>query len=413
MIAFEKYITGNGLRVVLQQDMSTPLVSVNVLYDVGSRDEDPERTGFAHLFEHLMFGGTPGVPDYDRHVQLAGGENNAFTSTDITNYYLVVPKKNIETALWLESDRMSGLAFSERSLDVQRKVVIEEFKQSYLNQPYGDVWLLMRPLAYKVHPYQWNTIGKDISHIENAGIQEVKDFFRKFYCPSNAILSVAGNIETDEVKNLIDKWFLPIHSGHPHQRNLPQEPLQTEKRTLYVRRNVPYPLIIKAYHMPGRTEDDAYICDLISDVLSNGLSSRFYNRLYKKKKLFSEINAYITGSFDAGLLIIKGLLKQGAVIEEAEKAIDEEIGKLCKDLVRAEELQKVKNKVETTLLLSNNGIMTRSLNLAVFELIGDASLINSESSRYSKVSREDILRISEVLFRETNCSALYYLPENY
>lgn len=413
MTEFTKYTTANGLKVVLNRDTSTPLVSVNLLYDVGSRDENPESTGFAHLFEHLMFGGTPRVPDYDRHVQLAGGENNAFTSTDMTNYYLVVPKNNIETALWLESDRMSGLAFSETSLDVQRKVVIEEFKQSYLNQPYGDVWLLMRPLAYKVHPYQWNTIGKDISHIENAEIQEVKDFFTKFYCPSNAILSVAGNIETEEVKNLIDKWFLPIQAGHPHQRNLPKEPLQAEKRTLNVRRNVPYPLIIKAYHMPGRKEEDAYACDLISDILSNGLSSRFYNRLYKKKKIFSEINAYITGSFDAGLFIVKALLKEGSVIEEAEKAMDEEIGKLCTAMVRPEELQKVKNKVETTMILSNTGIMSRSLNLAVFELLGDASLINSELSRYSKISREDILRVSIGLFKESNCSALYYLPENY
>ena len=412
MIDFVKFRTDNGLRVILHHDPSTPLAVVNVLYDVGSRDEDPERTGFAHLFEHLMFSGTPHVPDYDRHVQEAGGENNAFTSADITNYYIIVPKNNLETALWLESDRMSGLAFSKKGLEVQRKVVIEEFKQSYLNQPYGDVWMLLRPLAYQVHPYQWNTIGKDISHIENAGMKEVKDFFKKFYCPSNAIISVSGNLDYDEAMKLVNKWFTPIPAGRAHVRKLPEEPVQKEKRMLTVNRKVPYPVIVKAYHMAARLEEDVYPADLISDILSNGLSSRLYNSLYKKKKIFSEINAYITGNIDRGLFVVRGMLRPGVSIEKAEKELDLEINKICMAQVKERELQKVKNKVETAMILSNTNIANKSLNLAIYELLGDAGMINTELTQYQKVSCDDIQRVATGLFTENNSSVLYYLPEN-
>ncbi|MBE9491597.1 MAG: insulinase family protein, partial [Bacteroidetes bacterium] len=258
MIDFDKFELNNGLKVIVHQDTSTPIVAMNILYDVGARDEDPDKTGFAHLFEHLMFGGSENIPKYDVPLENAGGENNAFTNNDITNYYLTIPKQNMELAFWLESDRMLQLAFSEKSLEVQRNVVIEEFKQSYLNQPYGDIWLLLRPLAYKLHPYQWTTIGKDISHIENATRKDVKAFYRKFYNPNNAILTVAGDIEMKEIEKLAQKWFGSIESFPKHERNLPLEPKQLEQRHLRVKRNVPFDSIYKAYHMCKRTDEDYY-----------------------------------------------------------------------------------------------------------------------------------------------------------
>ena len=412
MIRFDRHILDNGLRVIIHRDEYTPLVAVNVLYDVGSRDEHPDRTGFAHLFEHLMFGGTEHIPEYDRPVQDAGGENNAFTSTDLTNYYMTLPRKNLETAFWLESDRMSGLAFSEKSLEVQRNVVIEEFKQSYLNQPYGDIMLLLRPLAYTVHPYRWNTIGEDISHIENVQMNEVKRFFKQFYSPSNAILSICGNVSKDEVTVLADKWFSHLKPGQTEHRKLPEEPEQREIRTMTVTRDVPCTAIIKAFHMPARLEKDYHACDLISDILSNGKSSRLYNRLFKEKKLFSEINAYISGSHDRGLFLINGLLAQDVGIEEAENALNEELAKLSTEDIEENELQKVKNKVESSLVLSYTDIRTKALNLAIYELLGDASLMNTDILKYHEVNIEDIKRVSGQLFRQPNCSTLYYLAGN-
>jgi len=409
MIEYQRHVLDNGLRVIIHRDVNTPIVAVNVLYDVGSRDEDPARTGFAHLFEHLMFGGTKRVPEYDIPVQNAGGENNAFTSADLTNYYITLPKKNLETALFLEADRMSGLAFSKKSLDVQRKVVAEEFKQSYLNQPYGDIMLLLRPLAYQVHPYLWNTIGKDLSHIEGAGMDEVKAFFRKFYHPANAILSIAGNISSEEILPLVKKWFAGIPSGQPYLRQLPEEPVQQEARVQTVTRNVPYTAIIKAYHMPSRLERDYHTCDLISDILSNGQSSRLYNKLFKEKKLFSEIHAYISGSHDRGLFLVNGLVAEGVDIKFAEEALNEELCLICDELVAENELQKVKNKVESAIIMSQADVRTKALNLAIFELLGDADLINNDILRYRDVKPEDIKRVAKELFRKTNCSTLYYL----
>jgi len=412
MIEFNRVVLDNGLRLIIHSDRYTPLATVNVLYDVGSKDEHPDSTGFAHLFEHLMFGGTVNIPEYDRHVQDAGGENNAFTSADMTNYYISLPKKNLETALWLEADRMSGLAFSKKSLDVQRNVVIEEFKQSYLNQPYGDVMLLLRPLAYKVHPYRWNTIGKDISHIEKVQMDEVKAFFKTWYNPSNAVLSIAGNVDKDEVIRYAEKWFSVIEPGKNNRRELPEEPRQVEGRKMTVTRNVPYTALIKAYHMPARLEKDYHTCDLISDILSNGQSSRLYNKLFKEKKMFSEINAYISGSHDRGLFIINGLITQGVDIEEAETALNEELSVLFTEAVGENELQKVKNKVESSLILSYTDIRIKALNLAIYELLGDASLINTDIIKYREVSIDDVKRVSGQLFRPANCSTLYYLSDD-
>ena len=412
MIQFDKFILNNGLRVIVHKDKSTPIVAVNILYDVGARYEDPEKTGFAHLFEHLMFGGSKNIPKYDEPLEKAGGENNAFTNNDITNYYLTIPKQNIELAFWLESDRMNDLAFSEKSLEVQRNVVIEEFKQSYLNQPYGDVWLLLRPLAFKVHPYRWSTIGKEISHIENATMADVKAFYEKFYNPDNAIMTVAGDVETGEIKALAEKWFGPIQPGKVKiDRTLPKEPVQTEPRSLTVERDVPFDSIYKAYHMCSRRDKDYYTSDLISDILSNGDSSRLYIKLVKERRLFSEINAFISGDFDEGLFIFTGKLIKGVSVEEGEKALNEEIDRLMGSIVEDDELSKVKNKIESTLEYSEMSVLNKAMNLSFSELLGDANLINTEIDKYNAVTKEDVHRVANEIFRKENCSTLYYLSK--
>ncbi|MDP1746955.1 MAG: pitrilysin family protein [Bacteroidota bacterium] len=408
MIKFEKFELANGLKVIVHQDKSTPLACINILYNVGSRDENSNQTGFAHLFEHLMFGGSVNIPNYDEPLQRVGGENNAFTTNDITNYHLSLPSDNLETGFWLESDRMLSLAFSEKSLEVQRNVVIEEFKQRYLNQPYGDVWLLLRPMAYKVHPYSWDTIGKEISHIENVKIEDVKKFFKTFYCPNNAIMVVAGNVEVDDVKQLSEKWFGPIAKGPDNNRNLPQEPEQTEARSLTVERDVPVDAIYKAYHMCSRYDKEYYAVDLISDVLSQGNSSRLHNTLIKDKKLFSDIHAYVMSDFDKGLFVISGKLTEGVSMEQAEEAINEELQKIRSELVTVDELTKVKNKMEASHVFGEVDILNKATNLAVSELLGNADMINKEVGKYLSVTAEQINEQSNIIFRKENCSTLYY-----
>jgi len=408
MINFEKFTVDNGLRVIVHKDTSTPIVAVNILYNVGARDEEPDKTGFAHLFEHLMFGGSVNIPKYDTPLENAGGENNAFTNNDITNYYLTIPKQNLELAFWLESDRMLNLAFSEKSLEVQRNVVIEEFRQSYLNQPYGDVWLLLRPLAYKVHPYQWSTIGKEISHIENAKMEDVKSFYEKYYNPNNAIMVVAGDVETADIKQLSEKWFGPVASGPEIMRKLPKEPRQTEARSQTVHRDVPFDSLYKSYHMCSRYDDKYYTTDLISDILSNGDSSRLYNKLIKENHVFSDIHAYITGDLDEGSFIFTGKLMDGIKMEDAEKLLEEEIEKLINHPVSDEELAKVKNKIESTLEFSEMNVLNKAMNLAYSELMGNANLINLEIEKYAKVTTESIQSVAREVFRKENCSTLYY-----
>lgn len=408
MIKYEKFVLENGLKVIVHQDKSTPLACINILYNVGSRDENSEQTGFAHLFEHLMFGGSVNIPSYDEPLQMVGGENNAFTTNDITNYYLTLPSDNLETGFWLESDRMLSLAFSEKSLEVQRNVVIEEFKQRYLNQPYGDVWLLLRPMAFKVHPYQWDTIGKEISHIENAKMDDVKNFFKKFYCPNNAIMVVAGNVEVEEVKKLSEKWFTSIPKGPDNKRNLPQEPAQTEARSLSVDRDVPVDAIYKAYHMCSRNDKEYYSVDLISDILSRGNSSRLYNALIKEKKIFSDLNAYVMGEFDKGLFVISGKLSKGVSMEEADKAIDVELQKIKTNFVTVDELTKVKNKIEASHVFGEVEVLNKATNLAVAELLGDAEIVNQEVEKYLAVTVEQIKEQANSIFRKENCSTLYY-----
>ena len=412
MIQFEKFRLANGLRVIVHQDLSTPMAVVNIMYDVGARDEDPEKTGFAHLFEHLMFGGSVNIPNYDEPLQMAGGENNAYTTNDLTNYYIQLPAENLETAFWLESDRMLSLAFSKKSLDVQRKVVCEEFKEHYLTKPYGDVWHKMRELAYKKHPYRWMTIGKELSHIENAELDDVKHFFFKYYRPVNAVLVVAGNVTGEKVKALAEKWFGDIPSGEQYKRNLPQEPEQTEERKLEIKANVPLDALYKCWHMPGRLDRRYYITDLLTDILSGGGSSRLYQSLVKEKKLFSNIECHHFGSSDAGLVVVEGKLVKGIQMEIAEKAVEDELEKMKSELVSETELQKVKNKTESMIAFEDMSVMSRANSLAYYELLGDASWMNFELEKYASVTTEDILQESRAIFRNSNCSTIHYLSDN-
>lgn len=411
MIEYEKFKLKNNLTVIVHKDKSTPMACVNILYNVGARDEDENKTGFAHLFEHLMFGGSINIPNYDEPLQMVGGENNAFTTNDITNYYCTVPSENLETAFWLESDRMLSLAFTDKSLEVQRSVVIEEFKQRYLNQPYGDVWLLLRPLAYKVHPYKWATIGKEISHIENAVMDDVKYFFKEHYCPSNAIMVVAGDVDTKNVLKLAEKWFEPIPAGKATVRNLPSEPRQNEERKLTVHKDVPQNAIYKAYHMCSRVDEEYHTVDIMSDVLSRGNSSRLYKELVKDKKLFSELDAYVMGDLDKGLFVVSGKLSDGVTVEQAEAGIESELNKIKTELVPQDELQKCKNKVESTLIFTEMDVLNKATNLAISELLGDADLINQEAEKYQKVNAEGIKKVANEILRKDNCSTLYYLKK--
>lgn len=406
MIQFERFTLNNGLRVIFHKDETTPLVVVNTLYDVGARDESPEKTGFAHLFEHLMFGGSVNIPDFDAPLQRAGGESNAFTSNDITNYYNVLPSQNIETALWLESDRMLSLAFTSKSLETQRSVVIEEFKQRYLNQPYGDVWLHLRPLAYTVHPYQWATIGKELAHIEQATIEDVKSFFASHYCPNNAILCIAGNFELSEIKNLVEKWYGDIPRGNVAPRALPKEPVQQTYRELTLERDVPSDAFYYAFKMPHRRSPLYHTCDIISDALGGDKSSRLFHALQKDQQMVTEIQAYIMGSLDEGLFVISGKLAPGHDFETLDKSLWEELNKLLLSGIEAKELNRLKNKIRTAKEFQEQGLLNRAMNLSFHELLGDTNGINKEAESYSQITPEQFLQSARLLFQKECCSLL-------
>jgi zinc protease len=412
MIQFEKFTLNNGLRVLVHQDTSTPMAVLNVMYDVGARDENPEQTGFAHLFEHLMFGGSINIPSYDDPLQLAGGENNAYTTNDLTNYYCQLPAENIETAFWLESDRMLSLAFSAKSLNVQRKVVCEEFKEHYLNKPYGDVWFKMRELAYTQHPYRWQTIGKELSHIENAKITDVKKFFRKHYCPVNAILVIAGNIQVEKARELAEKWFGPIPAGEKYNRTIMAEPKQLSARQSEAKAKVPLDALYKCWHMNDRLHEGYYATELITEILSGGGSSRLYQALVKEQQLFSNIECYHFGSVEAGLLTIEGKLVKGVKIENADKAVQIEIDKMKASLVEEKELQKVKNKTEASLAFEDMSVMNRANSLAFYELLGNANLMNEEWTKYQALTTEKIRQYCEQIFDNNNSNTLYYHSQN-
>lgn len=412
MIQFERFILANGLKVLVHEDKSTPMAVVNVIYDVGAKDEHPNKTGFAHLFEHLMFGGSVNIPVYDEPLQMAGGENNAFTTNDLTNYYCQLPAENIETAFWLESDRMLSLAFSKKSLEVQRKVVCEEFKEHYINKPYGDVLKNILELAYTTHPYRWMTIGKELSHIENATLDDVKAFFNKHYTPANAILVVAGNIAVAQVKELAEKWFGPIPSGKKYERNLPAEPKQTAPRTKEVKANVPLDALYKCWHIYPRVDKRYYIADLITEILGGGASSRLFQVLVKEKKLFSNIDCSHLGSTDAGLLTIEGKLVKGVQMKTAEAALNEELQKLLAEGISEKELEKVKNKTESMMAFEDMSVMNRATSIAMYELLGDADLINTELERYREVTAAALQQECKIIFDNNNSNTLYYFAVN-
>lgn len=412
MIKFEKLVLGNGLKVIVHEDRSTPMVALNIAYNVGSKNEDAQKTGFAHLFEHLMFGGSKNIPDFDGPIQDAGGENNAFTNADMTNFYEVMPAQNIETALWLESDRMLELKLSQKTLNTQKKVVIEEFKETCLNEPYGDMWHHLSRLAYQVHPYQWPTIGKEIQHIKEANLEDVKQFFHQFYKPENAILALSGNIDPDKAFHLVQKWFADIPKGDYDRPALPQETKQSGFRQEVLHRQVPLEAIFQAYHMGDRKSKDFYVCDLLSDVLAEGRSSRFYQRLYKDKGLFSSIDAFITGSIDPGLFILAGKMMPGIPLTQVKKALQDEINLLKTELISDRELTKLKNCVESHLIFEEVSVLNKAISLAYFEALGDADLINIEAEKYLDVTAHDLRDMAEKVFRDENCSELIYLPSS-
>ncbi len=412
MIQFEKFQLDNGLKVLVHQDTSTPMAVVNVLYNVGAKDEDPNKTGFAHLFEHLMFGGSVNIPVYDEPLQRAGGENNAYTTNDLTNYYCQIPAENIETAFWLESDRMLSLAFSKKSLEVQRKVVCEEFKEHYINKPYGDAWHKMRSLAYTQHPYRWMTIGASLAHVEDATMEDVKDFFFQFYRPNNAILVVTGNVQTEQVKQLAQKWFGPIEAGKAYVRNLPKEPVQEKSRSMDVRADVPLDMLMMTWHMGGRFDEGYHATDLITEVLGGGTSARLYEQLIKVKQIFSSIDCYHFGTVDPGLLVIEGKLVKGISMTVAEKAVLEEIEKIKNEILDAKEVQKVINKTESVICFEDMSIMNRAHSLAYYELLGDADLMNKELSMYQKVTPSMIQHTAQQIFQENNRNTLYYYSKS-
>lgn len=408
MITVNRHILPNGLRIVHNEDRTTQMVALNVLYNVGARDEEEERTGFAHLFEHLMFGGSVNIPDYDTPVQEAGGENNAWTTNDLTNYYITLPRQNVEVGFWLESDRMLGLAFSPESLEVQRQVVMEEFKQRNLNQPYGDASHLTREMAYQVHPYRWPTIGKELSHIANATLEEVKAFFYRFYAPNNAVLAVAGNIPFDEVVRLAEKWFGPIPARDIQVRDLPKEPLQQEIRRMEVMRDVPLDTLYMTFHTCNRLHPDYHATDMLSDLLANGRSSRLIQHLVKERQVFSQVDAYITGSMDEGLLQICGKPLPGITLQEAEEHIWRELDAISATPPEENELEKVKNRFEAEQTFKSVNFLNNAINMAYFELIGRAEDVNDEISRYRNITSEEIQRVARQVFRKENCSVLYY-----
>ena len=412
MIHFEKFSLDNGLTVMVNTDKSTQMVAMNILYKVGARNEDPAKTGFAHLFEHLMFGGSVNIPSYDQPLQAAGGENNAFTNNDFTNYYLTIPAHQVETAFWLESDRMLSLAFSEKSLEVQRNVVVEEFKQRYLNQPYGDAWLKLRPLAYQVHPYRWATIGMEVAHIEDAVLDDVKNFFGRFYHPSNAIMALSGNITLERAKELTEKWFAPIPAGKKTVHDWLSEPSQNASRRSETTGHVPYPALYKAWHCCARTDQEFHATDLLTDVLSSGKSSRLYNSLVKDQQLFTNISAYTLGDLDPSLIVAEGKLRDGVKLEDAERALDAELSIICHDLISDDELERIHNKAESTNLFGETNIANRALNLCYYEMNGDANEANNQVSRYRETTPEMIRDVAKSVFRSENSSTLVYLPQN-
>jgi zinc protease len=408
MISYQQFTLSNGLQVIVHEDSSTTLAVMDVIYDVGSRDENENLTGFAHLFEHLMFGGSENIPEYDTPLQMVGGENNAFTTPDLTNYYISVPYQNLETAFWLESDRMKQLAFNPQSLEVQRKVVIEEFKQRYLNQPYGDMWLKFRPFIYETHPYRWATIGADIKHIEEATLEDVKAFFEKFYVPQNATLVVAGRVSFDQVKVLAEKWFEPISGGIKPIRNLPKELPLTENKKMEIEGNVPSNRIYKVFHVVGRYDEAYHAIDLLSDLLGRGDSSFLYEYLVQNERIFDHLQSYLMGTLDPGLLVIQGQVCEGIDLAEADAALENILKKFVQEGITENALQKVKNQAESSLVFSEVEVLNRAMNLAMAANAGNVDFVNQEAIKIQSVQKSDLDFWAEKLFLQDSSCTLWY-----
>jgi predicted Zn-dependent peptidase len=409
MIVFERFTTSNGLKVIIHEDRSTPLVAFNLLYDVGSKDESPEITGLAHLFEHLMFSGTKRIPDFDKPLQIAGGENNAFTNTDITNYYITLPKENIETAFWLESDRMEEINLSDRNIDIQKQVVTEEFKQRYQNQPYGDASLILRKLAFEKHPYRWPTIGADISHVQNAEKKIITDFYFSHYAPNNAILCISGNITANKARNLIEKWFCGIETRQIKQRNLPVEPVQTEKREIIVNKEVPASALYKAWHGASRHHNDFQKLDMITDLLAGGTSGYLQNKLVREQKLFSTANIYVTAEIEPGLIIFSGKMLPGVDPIKADNAVSDVISNIASGRIKDNDIEKVKNKYESATILDHTNVLNKAMSLCLYELLGDAGLVNKEVEKYRSINKSEVISAVTQYLDDKNCSTLFYL----
>ena len=410
VIEFQEFYLENGLKVIVHEDHSIPSAVLNVIYRVGARNENEDKTGFAHLFEHLMFGGSKHIPNYDTPLQMVGGENNAFTTNDITNYYLTVPSNQIETGFWLESDRMLELDFSQKNLDIQKSVVIEEFKQRYLNKPYGDAHLILRGLHYTTHPYRWPTIGKEIAHIESATLEDVKKFFFGYYAPNNATLVVAGNVTLGQVKELAEKWFGPIPKRELLHQPLPVEPKQTEARKATVYRDIPFPAVYKMYHIPSYTEKGYYAADIITDILSSGKAGHLYQHMVKDKQVASSVRAFSWGAHDPGAISIDGTLAEGVTVEQYEAALQEVLDGLFN--LPESELQRIKNAIEAHYLMDRIKLLNKAMNLAISDVLGDPELVNTSLKNYLDLTLEDIVEARKEYLRADNCSTLYYLPNN-
>ncbi|MFI3315614.1 MAG: pitrilysin family protein [Rikenellaceae bacterium] len=408
MIDYEKRVLKNGLTVLLHYDNSTPLVAVNTIYKVGAKDENPNKTGFAHLFEHLMFGGTKEIKDYDIPIQMCSGENNAFTNNDYTNYYIVMPKDNLEVALYLEADRMVNLDINSRSLSVQQKVVEEEYKERYVNRPYGDIWSIIRPMVYKKHPYRWSTIGADIAHVRDASLEDVKSFYDRYYTPQNAILAIAGDIDMNSTWEMVERVYGNISKGEIIEKERHLEPIQTKQQIVEVERDVPSSIVYIIFHMGNRTSREFAICDVISDILSGGSSSRMYQSLIKQQRLFSAINAYISGDVEEGMFVVTGTLLPETTIEMGENALWQELEKIKTEAVGDYELEKVKNKFEVNTIFGELNVMNKAMNLCYYEMLGDISLINKEIATFHSIKKEELSQTATKLFTKENSSILRY-----
>lgn len=409
MINYETFTLTNGLKVIVHQDKSIPKVVFNILYRVGSKDEESSRTGFAHLFEHLMFRGSKNIPKYDTPLQRVGGQNNAFTSADVTNYYLNLPANQLETAFWLESDRMLELGLTEEKLETEKEVVINEYKQRYLNQPYGDAQLRMREMAFKVHPYRWTPIGQKMSHIAQATMEDVKDFFYGYYAPNNATLVVAGDVDMDQVHRLTEKWFGPIPKRPLKKHLIEQEPAQETARQETCHGPVPHPAVYKMYHIPAHTDPNYYTFEIIAALLASGTNSRLYQKLVKQQKVAMSVSAFSWQLHDPGVMSIDGHVAEGHSIAAYETAVQETLNEL-QNTTEAD-LQRMKNKLEAGHVMEQTSLFQKALNLAFSDTLGDVRLTNEVVNRFHNVTLNQVKEAAATYFVPNNASTLYYLPE--